>query len=49
MEIKKLKIKDINPAKYNPRKISEEELSKLRNSMEKWGYVEPLVWNERTD
>lgn len=48
MEIRKVKISDLKPSEYNPRKISDSELKKLEDSMDKFGYVEPLVWNEKT-
>lgn len=49
MEIKQYKISDINPAKYNPRKITDEELSGLKESIKKFGFVEPLIINKRTN
>lgn len=48
MEIKLIDIGEINPSKYNPRKISESELCGLQKSLEKFGFVEPLVINKRT-
>ncbi|MHA1344375.1 MAG: hypothetical protein ACTSQG_10330 [Promethearchaeota archaeon] len=36
MEIKKLKLKDLKPAPYNPRTISDDEYRKLKNSPEVW-------------
>jgi len=48
MEIRKVKIKDIKYAPYNPRKISDEMLNKLKQSIEEFGYVEPIVVNKRT-
>jgi len=48
MKIIKKKISDLNPADYNPRKISKEELNRLKDSIEKFGYVELIVWNKRT-
>lgn len=33
----------LNPAPYNPRRISPEELSKLKRSIREFGFVEPLV------
>ena len=41
----------IVPAAYNPRKNltpKDPEYQKLKRSMEKFGYVEPIVFNERT-
>jgi len=41
----------LNPAKYNPRKDlqpGDPEYEKLLRSVEEFGYVEPIIWNERT-
>jgi len=38
----------LKPAPYNPRKIDKETLEKLKQSIQNFGYVEPLVWNKRT-
>lgn len=38
----------INPAPYNPRSISEYARKQLAKSLERFGLVEPLVWNETT-
>ncbi|SDY22652.1 site-specific DNA-methyltransferase [Thermoactinomyces sp. DSM 45892] len=51
MEIKKISINEINPATYNPRKDlrpGDPEYEKLKRSIEEFGFVEPLVWNQRT-
>ncbi|MCX5680304.1 MAG: DNA modification methylase [Candidatus Omnitrophica bacterium] len=51
MKIQKVKIDQINPAAYNPRldlKPGDPDYEKLKKSIEKFGYVEPLVWNSRT-
>lgn len=48
IDIVTMKIKEINVATYNPRDISEEELAGLRESIKKWGFVEPLVFNTKT-
>lgn len=45
MEIEQIKITDLKPAEYNPRKISSEELSKLTNSIEEFGLVDPIIIN----
>lgn len=49
MDIKKFKLSELNPAKYNPRKElkpGDKEFEKLKNSIEKFGYVELIVVNE---
>lgn len=51
MKIKKKKIKELIPAEYNPRKDlkpGDEEYEKLKRSIETFGYVEPVIWNEAT-
>jgi ParB-like chromosome segregation protein Spo0J len=50
MLIKKLKVDDLinSGADYNPRKISKEELEKLKRSIKEFGYVEPVIYNEKT-
>ena len=42
---------ELNPAAYNPRKDlkpGDIEYEKLLRSVEEFGYVEPIVWNEQT-
>jgi len=51
MRIQKVAVSEINPAPYNPRedlRPGDPEYEKLKSSMVSFGYVEPLVWNERT-
>lgn len=51
MEIRVIPIDKINEAAYNPRidlQPGDPEYEKLRRSIETFGYVEPIVWNERT-
>ncbi|WP_366294389.1 ParB N-terminal domain-containing protein [Paenibacillus sp. AN1007] len=51
MEIRIMPIDQINTATYNPRmdlQPGDVEYEKLRRSIEEFGYVEPIVWNERT-
>ena len=40
-----IKITDITPARYNPRKISNEEYNKLSNSISEFGLVDPIIIN----
>ncbi|MFA5557921.1 MAG: DNA modification methylase [Methanofastidiosum sp.] len=47
MEIKKLKVKDLKYAPYNPRKINDEMLEKLKRSIREFGYIEPIIVNQR--
>lgn len=49
--IKKIAISKINPAPYNPRQDlmpGDPDYDKLKRSIETFGYVDPLIWNERT-
>jgi hypothetical protein len=49
LTIRTLPIDTLIPAPYNPRKpLTAKALAKLRTSLETFGLVEPLVWNERT-
>jgi len=46
MKIKKIKIKDLKMAEYNPRVMNVIELEKLKNSIKEFGMVEPIVVNK---
>lgn len=51
MNIKRIKLADVRPAAYNPRKRlkpGEKEYEALKASIERWSLVEPLVVNLRT-
>ncbi|TRX47089.1 DNA modification methylase [Corynebacterium guaraldiae] len=51
MLIKQLPISDLTPAEYNPRKDlkpGDKEYEKLKRSLQEFGYVEPVIWNEQT-
>lgn len=51
LNIQKIAVEKLNPAKYNPRKdlkTGDPEYEKLKKSIETFGYVEPVIWNERT-
>jgi hypothetical protein len=47
-EYREIPRSQINPAPYNPRSISEYARKQLAKSLERFGLVEPLVWNETT-
>ena len=52
IKLKDRKIEELIGAEYNPRVISEEELSILQNSIQRFGIVEPILVNinsERKD
>jgi len=42
------KISEISPAKYNPRKISDEAMGRLTKSLAEFGNIQPITWNART-
>ncbi len=47
-KIVRMRISEITPADYNPRKISDEALAGLDASISRFGLVQPLVFNTRT-
>lgn len=51
MEIVKMKLSELNPAEYNPRKAltpGDPAYEKLKASILSFGNVEPIVWNRST-
>ncbi len=49
MEFKKLRISDLIPADYNPRKkltSGDAEFEKIKNSINEFGYVDPIIVNK---
>ena len=49
MEISKIKLVDIEPAEYNPRQMSDTAKQKLRNSIETFGLVDPIIINTKNN
>jgi ParB family chromosome partitioning protein len=49
MKIEKRLIKDLKPAEYNPRQSTQKQETKLKESLEKFGVVEPIIVNENED
>lgn len=45
LDVEKIKITDIIPSDYNPRIMPENESTKLKNSLETFGLVDPIVIN----
>ena len=45
IDVEKIKITDLIPSDYNPRIMPEKESAKLRNSLENFGLVDPIVIN----
>ena len=51
MEIQKISIDKLKPAKYNPRKNlkpGDPEYEKIKRSIQEFGYIEPIIWNKHT-
>ena len=51
MKTKKIDINKLNPAAYNPRRDlqpDDPEYQKIKKSIDTFGYVQPILWNERT-
>ncbi len=46
--IEKMKLSELQEADYNPRAITDRAKAGLKTSMERFGFVEPIVWNKRT-
>ena len=49
--IRKVDISLLNPAPYNPRvelQPSDPEYQHIKNSIDSFGYLDPIVWNQRT-
>ena len=45
LQVHQLKISELNSSEYNPRKWSDDQLEKLRDSIKKFGVVDPLIVN----
>lgn len=48
MIIEKKKISDLKPAPYNPRLSTKRQEEQLKKSLEKFGVVEPIIFNNKT-
>ena len=51
MNLQRISINRLKPAKYNPRKTSrpgDPAYEKIRRSLHDFGYVDPVIWNEVT-
>ena len=51
LDVRTLPIAELTPAEYNPRvplRPTDKAYRKLKRSLERFGLVEPLVWNELT-
>ena len=45
MKIEKVIIAELNPAEYNPRRMTSKQYEDLKNSLEKFGLVDPIIIN----
>jgi len=48
VEIARMKLEDLTPAEYNPRRISDEAFTGLGNSITRFGILSQIVWNKRS-
>jgi ParB-like chromosome segregation protein Spo0J len=48
MIIEKKLLKDLKPAPYNARQSNKKQEEDLKKSLEKFGMVEPVVYNKQT-
>lgn len=49
MEIVKVDINDLISPEYNPRQITDDEMEKLKNSINEFGYVDPIIVNKHNN
>ena len=49
MQTSKINIQSIKPASYNPRIMPEEEYNKLKNSLDTFGLVDPIIIDLKHD
>jgi hypothetical protein len=47
-EVRRVKLLDLNPATYNPRKIADAAFEGLGSSIDQFGLLSLIVWNERS-
>ena len=51
LDMRKIPVEKLNPAEYHPRldlQAGDPMYEKLLRSVDEFGYVDPLIWNERT-
>src|SRR6516162_7486069 len=44
----RMAVADLKPSPYNPRRIDDASLHALGESIERFGLVEPIIWNKRS-
>ncbi len=45
MKVEKVRIDELKPAAYNPRKWTKEDKKRLKESLQKFGFVDPVIAN----
>ena len=48
MQLEQVNPAELMPADYNPRQINDLQMNALKRSLERWGFVEPVVVNKKT-
>lgn len=49
MEIVKIDINELISPEYNPRQITDDEMEKLKNSINEFGYIAPIIVNKHNN
>ena len=49
MEIVKVDINELISPEYNPRQITDDEMEKLKNSINEFGYIAPIIVNKHNN
>ena len=49
MEIVKVNINELISPEYNPRQITDDEMEKLKNSINEFGYIAPIIVNKHNN
>lgn len=49
MEIVKVDINELISPEYNPRQITDDEMGKLKNSINEFGYISPIIVNKHNN
>ena len=49
MEIVKVDINELISPEYNPRQITDDEMEKLKNSINEFGYISPIIVNKHNN
>lgn len=49
IKIVQVKISELKPASYNPRKLSQSQYNQIKKSLTEFGFVDPVIVNENID